>query len=299
VSQEVEIIRVGHGPGNAAGEPERFDAQAASFERRAGLPADAASAVAWAVLEIAAAGPDDLLVELGVGTGEIGQHLIESIRYVGIDRSKVMLELFRQKLGGADEAMVRLSRADANRPWPVGDNSAAVVFASRVGHLLDAEHLLAELQRVCRSGGYFLVGRVIRDPDGLKSKLRRQRRLLLRQRGAVPRDAKQATERALGELVSRGAVRVEARSVTTWTATASAREILDGWGVVGAMAGKQLDAATRARVLTEVESWAAHELGGLDEVAAWEERYVLQGVRMADHPRSTTGARVQGWSPTR
>jgi ubiquinone/menaquinone biosynthesis C-methylase UbiE len=241
------------------------------------------------VLEIAAAGPDDLLVELGAGTGEIGRHLIDSVRYVGIDRSGAMLELFGEKLAGAGDARVRLSRADANRPWPVGEHSAAVVLASRVGHLLDAEQLVAELQRVCRPGGYFLVGRVIRDPRSLKSRLRRQRRLLLRQQGVVPRDAEEATERAFGALVGRGAVRVEARSVTRWTTSASLREILDAWGVVGAMGGKQLGASTRARVSAEVESWAARELGDPGEVAAWEEWYVLEGVRMPDQPRSPRG----------
>ena len=285
MSHEVESIHSGSVAGSTAGEPERFDAQARGFDLRAGLPASAASAVARAVLEIAAAGPDDLLVELGAGTGEIGQHLIESIRYVGLDRSRAMLELFGEKLASADDARVRLSRTDANRPWPVGDASAAVVFASRVTHLLDAEQLVAELQRVCRAGGHFLVGRVIRDPDGVKSRLRRQRRLLLGQQGVAPRDAKEATERALRELVGCGAVRVEPRSVATWTASASVGEILDEWSEVGAMGGKQLSAATRASVLTEVESWAARELGDLGKVAAWDECYVLEGVRMAGHRR--------------
>ena len=230
---------------------------------------------------MAAVGPDDLLVELGAGTGEIGQHLIESIRYVGIDRSRTMLELFREKLARADDARVQLSHTDANRPWPVGDASASVVFASRVTHLLDAEHLMAELQRVCRPGCHFLVGRVIRDPDGVKSRLRRQRRLLLLQEGVAPRDAEEAAKRAFRELVGCGAVPVGPRPVATWTASASVGEILEAWRVVGAMGGKQLSATTRARVLGEVESWAARELGDLDEVAAWDERYVLEGVRMS------------------
>ena len=286
-----------YGSGAVAGEPERFDGQAPCFDRRAGLPAGAARAVARVVLETAAPGPDDVLVELGAGTGEIGQHLIESIRYVGIDRSETMLELFREKLASADNARVRLSRTDANRLWPVGDESAAVVFASRVAHLFDAEHLVAELQPVCRSRGHFLVGRVIRDPGGVKSRLRRQRGLVLRQHGVAPRDADEATERAVGELVARGAARIKARSVAAWTASASVREILAACDVVGAMGGKQLGAATRARVLTEVESWAASEMGDLDEVASWGEQYALEGVRMADPPRSTIGSRVKGCSP--
>ena len=249
------------------------------------MPAGAARAVARAVLEIAAVGPGDLFVELGAGTGEIGQHLIESVCYVGIDRSRVMLELFREKLASADATRARLFRMDANRPWPVGDASAAVVFASRVTHLLDAEHLLAELQRVCRSGGHFLVGRVIRDPDGVKSRLRRHRRLVLRQHGVAPRDTEEATKRAFRELVGCGAVRVDPRFVATWTASASVGEILNQWRAVGAMGGKELSAATRASVLIEVESWAARELGEVDEVTAWDERYVLEGVRMAGDRR--------------
>jgi len=297
VSPEVESIHSNYGSGGVESEPERFDAQAAAFDGRAGLPADAGRAVARAVLEISAPGPDGLLVELGAGTGEVGQGLVESIRYVGVDRSGAMLELFRAKLVSADDARVRLSCTDANGQWPVSDGSVDVVFASRVAHLLDAEHLVAELQRVCRPGAYFLTGRVIRDPQGVRSRLRRQRGLLLRQRGVASRDAEEATERAFGELVARGAVRVQARSVIRWTASASPREILDEWGMMGAMGGKQLSAATRAGILTEVQSWAARELGDLGEVATWEERYVLRGVRMADHPRSTTVSRVEAWSP--
>jgi ubiquinone/menaquinone biosynthesis C-methylase UbiE len=170
--------------------------------------------------------PDDLLVELGGGTGQIGQHLIESVRYIGIDRSEGMLEVFRKKLGRAAAVPVRLSHTDADGPWPVGDASVAVVFASRVAHLLDLEHLVAELRRVCRPGSYFILGRVSREPDALKSRLRRQRRLLLRQQGLAPRDAAQATERVIEQLLGWGARRVHARQIATWTVSASVREVL-------------------------------------------------------------------------
>src|SRR5262249_49522918 len=56
-------------------------------------------------------------------------------------------------------------------------------------------------------------------------------------------------------------------------------EILDEWRMVGAMGGEQLTPATRDRVLTEVESWAARELGDLSEVVAWDERYLIGGGR--------------------
>ena len=54
--------------------------------------------------------------------------------------------------------------------------------------------------------------------------------------------------------------------------------------------GGQLDAATRASVLGELERWAARELGDLCTVASWDEQYVLDGVRVAGAPPSTYGA---------
>src|SRR5947209_5451722 len=82
-----EMVHLSNDRMGAGSKPERFDAQARSFDARAGLPADAARAVARAVLDLAALGPDDLLVELGAGTGQIGRELAESVRYVGVDRS--------------------------------------------------------------------------------------------------------------------------------------------------------------------------------------------------------------------
>jgi ubiquinone/menaquinone biosynthesis C-methylase UbiE len=277
-------------PMGAGSKPERFDAQARIFDARAGLPADAARAVARAVLDLAALGPGDLLVELGAGTGQIGRHLAESVRYAGVDRSLGMLETFGEKLAGAADAPIRLSHADADERWPFGDGTIAGVFASRVVHLLEVEHLVAELQRVCRPGGYFLVGRVTRDPDGVKSRLRRQRRLLLGQQGLALPDAEQATELAVNRLVGSAAARIEARVVATWTSTASVQEILAAWETVEAAGGQQLDAATRAGVLGELRDWAARELGDPRAVTSWEERYMLQGARMPGDSASTRGA---------
>jgi len=259
--------------------PERFDAQADRFDARTGLPAGAGSAVATAVLDVVTPRADDLLVELGAGTGEIGQYLAQSVRYLAIDRSSRMLDVFRAKLAAAGDHRVPLLRADADKPWPLGDEAAAAVFASRAAHLLDSEHLVSELLRVCRPGGHFLVGRVIRDQDGLKSRLRRQRKLLLGQLGLATEDADRFTEGVFDRLVAAGAVRVETRPVTKWVATGSAQQILDEWEAVGAAGGQGIDAASRAAVMAELGSWAARELGDAHSVSTWTEQYVLEGVR--------------------
>ena len=75
-----------------------FDAQAADFDRRAGLPAGAARRIAAAVMELAPAGRG-VLLDLGAGTGQIGEHLSRGARgtgYVGLDLSGPMLDVFRR-----------------------------------------------------------------------------------------------------------------------------------------------------------------------------------------------------------
>jgi SAM-dependent methyltransferase len=195
-----------------------------------------------------------------------------------------MLDVFRGRLGAVDRRRTRLSHADANQTWPLADGSVAVVFASRVAHLLQTCHLVAELERVCRAGGYFVVGWVVRDSDGAKSRLRQQRRLLLQQRGLARRDREPVIKRALDGLLAAGATQVEARPVARWTASASVQEILTSWETVGAMGGRQIDANTRARLLDELRSWAIRELGDVSVLATWEERYMLEGVCLPASP---------------
>jgi hypothetical protein len=48
------------------------------------------------IVERPTAGADDLVLELGAGTGEIGVHLVRlPIRHVGPDASPALLDLFR------------------------------------------------------------------------------------------------------------------------------------------------------------------------------------------------------------
>src|SRR4051794_21449754 len=75
-----------------------FDDQAPRYDERAGLPSDVGALVARSVVRHAGAGPGDLVVELGAGTGEIGVHLARlPIRYAGVDSSARMLREFREK----------------------------------------------------------------------------------------------------------------------------------------------------------------------------------------------------------
>jgi ubiquinone/menaquinone biosynthesis C-methylase UbiE len=91
--------------------------------------ADAARAVAGALLEMVSARPGDVVLEIGAGAGDIGQHFASAVGYVGMDSSPAMLGVFRSKLSDA-----RLVLGDAERDWPVRDGTVTAVLASRVAH---------------------------------------------------------------------------------------------------------------------------------------------------------------------
>ena len=105
--------------------PPSFDPQALEFDRRAGIPGAAVSAVARSLLEITRLDPLDLFLELGAGTGEIGAALAAAgVRYAGLDLSLGMLRVFQGR-----RAPGLLVQADADRPWPIRAGAVRAVFA--------------------------------------------------------------------------------------------------------------------------------------------------------------------------
>src|SRR5215208_294825 len=64
---------------------ELFDDQAAMFDQRAGMPVEYCQAIANAVVEIGQLAPDDLILEVGPGTGLISLWFSAPIRYIRID----------------------------------------------------------------------------------------------------------------------------------------------------------------------------------------------------------------------
>jgi ubiquinone/menaquinone biosynthesis C-methylase UbiE len=261
-----------------AGPARTFDQQALRYDARAGLPTTVSAAVAQAIVERAGAGADDLVLELGAGTGEIGLHLARlPVRYVGLDTSAAMLDVFRAK--AADDSPT-LIVADADRPWPLPDGSAAAVFASRVVHLLEPDNVVRETQRVCRPAGLLILGRTVRDRDGITERLSRQRRELLAAAGISARQGEAGTRRVIEKTVALGGESLGRQIVAEWTGETTPAAVIAGWEPMTRMGSVPVDAATRAEILEELRDWARIEIGLLDRPETFREQYAIDLIRL-------------------
>ena len=263
-------------------DPELFDGQAGFFDRRTGLPDECCRAVAKKIVEIGALS-GGLLVEVGCGTGQIGQWVEAPARYVGFDLSLNMLREFQRRLGSRRSPP--LIQADANATWPFADGAAGVIFSSRAMHLLEHEHVAAEVFRLASPAGATLIlGRVERTPGSVKERMAQEMNERLRRRGLKGRRGERRN-RKLFELCERlGAELLEPVPVATWKTAASPRQSLDSWRSLTGLGGLPVSAETRAEVLRELEVWAAEAFGGLEREFEFEETYVLSPLRVP--PRS-------------
>jgi ubiquinone/menaquinone biosynthesis C-methylase UbiE len=255
-----------------------FDAQASHYDARVGLPEPVSAAVARAIVEQANAGPGDLVLELGAGTGEIGVHLARlPVRYVCLDSSPAMLDVFQAK---ADLDSSSLIVADGNQPWPLPGGSAAAVFASRVIHLLHPDHVVRETFRVCRSGGVLLLGRVLREPDSLKERLRRRRQELLIEAGISPRQGEAGTRRVIDGVVALGGESLGRWEVAVWVGEITPAQVISGWETLSRMGSVAVDPVMRTAILEALRHWARSAFGDLDRAEAFHERYVIDIIRL-------------------
>lgn len=268
-------------PGSTHASPELFDSQAGLFEQRAGLPEDCCRDIASNVIEIGEANPGDLIVEIGSGTGQIGEWFKPPVCYAGLDFSAGMLKEFSRRLE-SDSVSRLLIQADANGGWPLADGVARVIFSSRAIHLLDQEQVAREIQRVASSAGATLIlGRVEREPNSVRARMSKEMNERLREHGFVGRRGERQN-RKLFELCSRtGAVALEPLPVASWKTFASPRQSLESWRSHAGLGGIPVPAPTRALILQELEVWAEEEFDGLDRTFESEETYVLKSLRLS------------------
>jgi ubiquinone/menaquinone biosynthesis C-methylase UbiE len=259
----------------------RFDDEAATYDTRSGIPVEKRAEIVRSITVLSGAAAGDVLLELGAGTGQLGTYVPAlGLRYVGLDASAPMLNVFEQRVPAGASSSIRLIHADADAEWAVQSASVRVVFSSRAVHLFDLEHVVDETLRVGLPGAAFVLGRVQRDAHGVRSVLRREMRAGLTARGFVPRDGERGQRRVLDAFRARGATPLGPVTVATWPDERSAANVLDAWRHKPGLGGCEPPAETKAAILADLQSWAAARFGSLDAPDEAEESYILEGVRL-------------------
>jgi hypothetical protein len=261
--------------------PTPFDAQAAEFDRRVGLPEEDCRGIAAAVLSLAGTRAGDRVVEIGAGTGMMGRWFLDHpVRYAGLDLSRGMLDVFRRRVPRSPAPP--LVQADGACPWPFPDGSVRAVFSSRAIHLLPLEHVVKELFRVGQPGDQpgaaLVLGWVEREPESVKARMSREMQRRLRERGFPARSA--GSRRVLQACRERGATDLPKTVVVRWPVRHTARQSLGDWRSKEGLGGIVLPPGVQEEILNELETWAVEAFGGLDAALETEDAYVLEGVRV-------------------
>lgn len=258
-----------------------FDDQAKTFETRTGLSESTCQAIVKTALELAEIKSDAQVVEVGAGTGQIGQWFAaESVNYLGFDLSEAMLDQFRSHLDNPKKN-ISLLQGDANQPWQVEDGTVNLIFSSRTLHLLNLEHVVNESLRIAQpEGAVLLMGSVQRDQKGVKNQMRKQMQTLLAKKTVQGRQKNKLIGKLIDLFAQNGAQVIEPVVVSRWQVASTPRQSLESWRGKANLAGIQLDEEIKHYVLDQLQAWAENTFGGLDQSIESEETYVLQGVRL-------------------
>jgi SAM-dependent methyltransferase len=256
-----------------------FDNQATAFEQRAGLPEHYCLDIANSVIEIGQVRPNDLILEIGPGTGQIAEWFEKTSAYVGFDLSGGMLREAQRRLDTARNGS--LVQADANASWPLASGSTRVIFSSRALHLLDHEHVAGEVFRVASDeGAHLVLGRVQRDRESVRARMAKEMIGRLRQHGFEGRRGEQQNQKLIDSCCSRGAEDRGVKHVARWRVTTSPRQSVESWRCLSGLGGIKVPPNTRDEILDEMEAWAEREFGGLDRGIESEEVYAIRSLRI-------------------
>jgi ubiquinone/menaquinone biosynthesis C-methylase UbiE len=132
-----------------------FDRWSETYER--GRGAQRLQGLQSAALAALALNPDDVLLDLGCGTGAAVREAAASVhRAVGIDLSPAMIEQARTLAAGFDNVEFRVS--DVSGPLPFADREfTAIVCTTAFHHFPRPLETIAEMSRVLGPGGRLVI----------------------------------------------------------------------------------------------------------------------------------------------
>jgi phosphatidylethanolamine/phosphatidyl-N-methylethanolamine N-methyltransferase len=120
-----------------------------------------------------AIGPDDRVLEVGVGTGINAALYPRACSVTGIDFSGSMLEKARERMARKGIRNVRLLEMDA-ADLKFADGTFDIVYAPYVMSVVpDPVAVVREMYRVCRTGGRIICLNHFRSPNPLLAKIER------------------------------------------------------------------------------------------------------------------------------
>lgn len=166
-----------------------FTRQAPSFEQPGSHFGDV-DVLGWIAAHVEV-GPEDRVLDVAGGTGQLGRHLGRSARLTVVaDLTPAMLEQGARVTRGQDRRDVIFVRADA-AALPFADTQFEVVVSRfALHHLADVGAALCEMRRACAAGGTVTIIDIVAEPGALGDRLDQLERLRDPSHAACPREQK-------------------------------------------------------------------------------------------------------------
>jgi ubiquinone/menaquinone biosynthesis C-methylase UbiE len=239
-----------------------FDTTAPDFDRYRTLPAGVPAMIRKAVRALLGDAPGARLLDLGAGTGRIGEVFVAAgDAYTAVDPSAGMLGRFAAKMAGRGGPAPRMVQADGRAlPFPAAAFDA-VLAVQVVSGTAGWRRLLDEARRVLRPGGLLMLGKAVRPAEGVDARMREELARILDQLGVDARrpGAGRAEARDwLGPAASRSSEVVAAR----WEEVRSPRDYLARHATGARFVA--LPQPVRDEALRRLAGWAVDTFGALD-----------------------------------
>lgn len=245
----------------------RFDATASAFERHRSLPRGVAEAIRAEILAEARLSAPARVLEIGAGTGRIGQAFIAAGDfYVGVDTSLAMLREFSAAFPDAS-----LLQTDGSRLPFLNSAFDVVLFMHVLSSIADWQAVLNEARRVLRPDGTIAVGHTISPESGIDAQLKRRLNTVLSEMQVDQHRPEKSRQDALDWLESSSERHIHSQAVW-WNIETAPNDFLQRHRTGARFAA--LPADVQEKALSKLQTWAEGNFGSVDTV--FQERRTFQ-----------------------